>query len=246
MGYDNVSKARVMVLGTFHFQGSLDIIQNQAGDLMSEEKQHEIDAVVRKLNDFKPTKIPVEMERKQHDELNDNYQNYLNDNYALTANEIHQLGFKLGRELHLKEISAVDWMENIGNRSINEVLDWARDKQPDLYTKIMNEYIANLEVDYQGLTVMDIIRQINRPNPLDHETYMHIARIGNEAEYIGIDWVRWWYQRNLIIYKNVFDLIVSTDDRILVIIGSGHLHLINQFLSESGEVELVNPLDYLN
>ena len=75
---------------------------------------------------------------------------------------------------------------------------------------------------------------------------MHIARIGNDDEYIGIDWVRWWYQRNLIIYTNILDLIATKDDRVLVIIGSGHLHVTNQFLSESGEVDLLNPLNYLN
>lgn len=235
-----------MVLGTFHFQGSLDIIQNQSGDLMSEEKQHEIDHVIHELLDFGPTKIAVEMDKKNHDEMNRNYHQYLTDHFNLTANEIHQLGFKMGRALNLEEISAVDWMENIGNRSINEVLDWAKENQPLLYKMIMDEYIAKLQMDYQGLTVLDIFRQINKPNPLDHEAYMHIARIGNEDEYIGIDWVRWWYQRNLIIYKNILDLIETTDDKILVIIGSGHLHLINQFLTESGEVELVDPLQYLN
>lgn len=155
MGYDNLSKAKVMVLGTFHFQGSLDVIQNQSGDLMSEEKQIEIAHVVSKLTDFKPTKIAVEIDKIDHDKLNQSFQDYLNNSFDLSINEVHQLGFKIGKELKLDSISAIDWMESIGNRSIQEVLDWAHNNQLDLYNKIMDEYILKLDMDFQGLNVLE-------------------------------------------------------------------------------------------
>lgn len=203
---------------------------------------------VDKLVAFNPTKIAVEIEKVHNEKLNISYQDYKKNAFDLTVNEVHQLGFKTGKKLNLETISAVDWMENINNRSIDDVLKWAEVNQPDLYDKIISEYIPKLEVDFDGLTVLEILKRLNKGEkqvPLDHELYMLIARIGKGHDYVGIDWVRWWYQRNLIIYKNILDLIQDDNERILVIIGSGHRYLIEQFLSESNEVEIVNPSTFL-
>lgn len=138
-------------------------------------------------------------------------------------------------------------MENIGQRSINEVLDWVKQHQSDLYDTIMNDYLLKLDFNLSELTVSEALKSLNNKErtKMDHQAYMQISRIGNDDEYIGIDWVRWWYQRNLIIYKNILDLIESNDERIILIIGAGHIHLVTQFLQESGEVEIVNPNDFL-
>lgn len=248
-GVDNLTKKpEIMVLGTFHFQGSVDVIQSNVGNLMTAEKQQEINHVVDKLVAFNPTQIAVEIEKVHNEKLNKSYQDYKNNSFDLTVNEVHQLGFKIGKKLNLETISAVDWMENINNRSIDDVFKWAQANQSDLYDKIISEYISKLEIDFHGLTVLEILKRLNKGEkqvPLDHELYMLIARIGKGNDYVGIDWVRWWYQRNLIIFKNILDLIHDENERILVIIGVGHRYLINQFLSESNEVTIVNPNTFL-
>ena len=111
----------------------------------------------------------------------------------------------------------------------------------------MDEYISKLEMNLEDLTVLEALKLVNDDErvPLDHETYMQIARIGTANDYIGVDWIRWLYQRNLIIYKNILDLIDNSDDRILVIIGSGHRHLITQFLLESDEVVVEKANNFL-
>lgn len=74
--------------------------------------------------------------------------------------------------------------------------------------------------------------------------YMHIARIGRGSDYVGIDWMRWWYQRNLILFANLAD-ISSSNDRVLLIIGAAHVHLVAQFLKESGLFEIVSVGEFL-
>ena len=236
-----------MVLGTFHFQGSSDMVQPETGELTSEEKHQEILEVVGKVSQFKPTKVAVESEKKNNNLLNKNYLDYLNDLFTLSLNEVHQLGFRISKQLNHKEIYGIDWMENIGNRGIDEVFEWAKQNQPSLYDTIKNDYLNKLEMNFEGLTLSETLIQLNNKNQAtkEQEAYMQIARIGSEDEYIGIDWLRWWYQRNLIIYKNLLDLIDDKSDRILLIIGSGHLHLVNQFLAESGEVEIIDPNNYI-
>lgn len=236
-----------MVLGTFHFQGSADIIQSDSGDLMSTQKQQEIDDIINKLSKFEPTKVAVEAEKKKNEYLNKNYHDYINGSFDLSVNEVHQLGFKLGKVLNLETIYGIDWLENIGQKSINEVLDWADQNQVDLYNTIINDYLPKLNINFSDFTILESLKKLNEKErtKIDHQAYMQISKIGDEDDYVGIDWVRWWYQRNLIIYKNVLDLIENNNEKILLIIGAGYKHLITQFLSESGEVMVEDLNNYL-
>lgn len=243
----SINKPKVMMLGTFHFQGSTDIVQADTGNLMSKQKQIEIEEVIDKLSKYEPTKIAVEVEKMHNGSLNKNYHDYMEDTFDLSVNEIHQLGFKLGKFLNLENIYGIDWMENIGQKSINEVLDWASENQIDLYNTIINDYISKLDINFNDLTILEALKKLNNKEfiKFNHQLYMQVSKIGNDNEYIGIDWVRWWYQRNLIIYKNIVSLIESSDERIVLIIGSGHIHLVTQFLLESGEVTIIDPNNFL-
>lgn len=74
-----------------------------------------------------------------------------------------------------------------------------------------------------------------------HQTYLKLARLGET----GMQWVaRYWYVRNLTILKNILALVESADERIVVIYGLAHVHLLQQLLTDSGLVE-VTTLDDL-
>ncbi|TSB48233.1 hypothetical protein FN960_01385 [Alkalicoccobacillus porphyridii] len=98
-----------------------------------------------------------------------------------------------------------------------------------------------------GTNLLDWYRHMNDARSIqsDHEIYMHIARIGDWEHYIGVDWLRWWYQRNLIIYANLTKLIESNEERIFLVIGAAHLHTVQQFLRESGLFEVEEAHSYL-
>ena len=79
----------------------------------------------------------------------------------------------------------------------------------------------------------------------EQETYMMLARVGDGKNNIGIDWLcNYWYRRNMIIYANIAR-ISSVNDRVLVIYGAGHLHLLTQFMKESGMFSINSVEKYL-
>ena len=82
---------------------------------------------------------------------------------------------------------------------------------------------------------------------LDHQMYIRqIARIGLSDEYPGANWVSHsWYDRNLKIYVNLTRITESVEDRILLIIGAGHVYLVQQFFEEAGDYIIESPLEYL-
>jgi hypothetical protein len=76
--------------------------------------------------------------------------------------------------------------------------------------------------------------------------YMNLALVGNKSNPVGAMWTaKYWYYRNLIIYKNIVELIESDVERIFVLYGAGHLHLLNQFLNESGLFKVGKVEDYI-
>jgi hypothetical protein len=92
-------------------------------------------------------------------------------------------------------------MESVGNRAISQVFDWAKVEQPELYSLIDEKFRSKLQLDLNGKSISELICNCNEEDFIkkQHEMYMQVARIGKGEEYVGIDWVRWWYQRNLII-----------------------------------------------
>lgn len=71
------SKVKVMILGVDHF-GSVGqhLMKHDVEDVLSEEKQKEINELLDKLSKFKPTKIAVEGRKDKDEEYNLEYIKY--------------------------------------------------------------------------------------------------------------------------------------------------------------------------
>lgn len=230
-------KAKVLVLGTFH------MFEHE--DLYSVKRQTEIKELVSKLASFKPTKIAVEMVVEENEILNEKYRQYKLGTYNLEMNEIYQIGFRLGLMLGHKQIYPIDWMGN-SDMSYEEVEGWAKENQPELLTDIY-EGLCPPELT-ENKSILDYYKEINEPVLLNrlHELYVNTARIGDFNNYIGMNWLSWWYKRNLIMFSNITRLIDMDEERILFIVGSSHFVLVNKFLEESRVCEVIEPLRYLS
>jgi len=244
------TKPTVLILGTFHMAPSSDLFQSKLDNLLTLKKQQEIREVVERIKQYKPTKLAVERVTKREHELNEEFREYKNGDFELQVNEIYQLGFRIANELNHEKIYAIDWMEQgAGTRSAGEVYEWAKENQPELIQSIYEGLEAATQGGTGGVTptILDLYRECNDPIEAKkhHDMYINMARIGNIDHYVGIDWLIWWYQRNLILFSNLSRLTTSADDRILFIVGSAHVQILYQFLEESGLFNLERADKYL-
>ena len=124
-------------------------------------------------------------------------------------------------------------------------MNWAEKEQTEFF-QLIDTYRSKLILPLDEKRIDELIRSLNEEKYIkkQHEMYMHIARIGRGSDYVGIDWMRWWYQRNLILFANLAE-ISSSNDRVLLIIGAAHVHLVAQFLKESGLFEIVSVSEFL-
>ena len=253
-------KAQVMILGTFHFANpGLDSYKPQYEvDIFSVERQTEIDELVIRLAEFKPTKVMVEVPRVVGDSiLNSRYEQYLTGTFDISTrhNELYQLGFKLAKKTGHSKIYAidekVDWYgadldwENFSFEEYQESLGQNEKVNRYNYQKLFR-WQDSLKMTH---SLRDHYILINNPKVLKkgHQVYLtNTGLTGAGDNYIGADAVGRWYGRNLRIYSNIYDLTdFNQKERIILIYGSGHVWTLRQMLMDSPDFEYVEISNFL-
>ena len=99
-------------------------------------------------------------------------------------------------------------------------------------------------------SVVDKLIELNNPQSI-REGLGSYLKAGflyeeNPGDFTGVDFETGrWFNRNLRIIRNIQRIPRTSNDRILVIFGAGHMNLLNPLLDISTDFELVSPLPYL-
>lgn len=233
------TKPVVLILGSYHMGNpGRDLNNVKADDVRAEKRQKEIIELIAALKQFIPTQIAVEISDPQYP---NRYAQYLDGKYELAANEVDQIGFRLAKELNHKQVYTVDWQ---GNFDFDKVLASAKTNNQMPVAETMTTFgkaVTNeMNEMMKTATVTELLRYLNDEKRVDewHQPYLKIARVGAGTDFAGADLVADWYERNLKIYANITNLADTPSERVLVIIGAGHLKLLQQFVRDSGEFEL--------
>jgi hypothetical protein len=238
-----------MVLGAYHFSNpGLDLHNAEIDDVLSAQRQREVAAVVNSLAAFRPTLVAVESVRDDPpDRAHPKYADYRAGKEPSNRNEIYQIGFRLAKQLKLERVVGIDApgefpfeqlqqfaAENGSTtelqRSIDQVGLWARE----------------LETQAKVSTVGELLRQLNQPERIraEHAWYMQKLAYGAGARQPGASLVGQWSMRNLSICARLVQS-VKAGDRVVVVFGSGHSHLLRQCVLEMPGWRLVEPTRFL-
>ena len=262
---DTREKATVMILGsTFFTNPDINVFNVKMDDVLAPKRQSEMEQLVTQLKAFSPTKIAVYVDERDDAEINANYQGYLEGTYEPTRSLLDQIGFRLAKQMgHPKLYCVADWPKHrpIRDKIDDHLMDYAtfaetHNQEHLLWSisssgvKVRADVDGTVWVEREGYEpLIDMYIRINEPESMraDHQSYLRTARIGLKDQYPGANWVaHWWYAHNLKNFVNLTRITESVDDRILLIIGAGHVYLIQQFLEDSGDYIVESPLQYLN
>lgn len=251
----DVQKIKIMTLGVFHFAyPNLDAVkvdkENQIS-VLDEPYQSEIIAIAESIEKFKPTIIAIENIPTRQHVIDSLFGLYKIDKLVLKKDEVYQLGFRIGKNANVKKIACVD----DPGRHYDNLLNLFNDS-----TRLANfeNYLSNspdsLLLDRQSeqkiSSIVDALIRNNNPENIKQGLSTYLLNTfkyeEKSGDFTGVDFETGrWFNRNLRIFRNIQRIDASKDDRILLIIGSGHLNLINWFIDTSKEFELVSPLPYL-
>jgi hypothetical protein len=239
-------RAEVMVLGSYHMGGSGDYVQTSVDDVLSPRRQAEIEEVVSRLADFRPTRIVLEIPAAADSALNTAYAAYRAGTRELRRGEHEQIGFRLAHRLGHARVHAVDHQLN---EDIAGLMGYAAQTGQTEFLQMagaaMQAIGAEAARQQATLTVQGILRELNAPAHDEMESlYLLIAELGARDDHVGARLVAGRMERNLRIFANIA-AVAEPGDRILVIYGSSHGKLLRQFFDESPAFRLVSVQPYL-
>lgn len=232
-----MSKPNILLVGMIHMAVDPTLVN---------ERKSEIEKVCEVLSTFQPTKIAVEKSYYVEEEMNRRYEAYRNGDISPAYDEVEQIGFRIANALSHPCLFAVDEIVEMSSPTIDQVFEWAKQHQPELFQDIMSIYQRLHQKRETTPSFLHKIKTINEEDFLLDlkKVYMKIAQVGDRQHRIGVQWLKQWHHRDLAISANLLQ-IAQPDERILVFIGEDHLHLLQQLLSDSQNVTLSSIKDYM-
>jgi hypothetical protein len=246
--------AKALLVGVWHF-GYPDLDAHKTRpqdrvDVLSPQRQKELTEVIEVLKRYKPTRIYVESTRQHY--IDSIYNAYLAGKHQLRRNELDQIAMRLGKELGLPKLYAVDDGTFINDyyrqmpfadslRKATKPVDSLKDNYWNQRYMKLYDYADSVLKHH---TILEHLLANADPYVLKRNHGHYIAsgfQTNNDAgpDYLGM----WWYSRNLRIYKNILDTRPSANDRILVVFGSGHMSILRHLFESSPEFMLVELKD---
>jgi hypothetical protein len=236
----------VLILGTYHFANpNLDQVKTEFDDHKSERRQGEIQQVCDLLAKFAPTKIAVEA--PAGDALQRDFEAWLGGKRELRVNESEQLGMRLAKMLGHERVFGIDHRLDL---DLDAVMGAAqRGGKTELLMEMNRtmERVRQLQQSLVKMTVRDALLAMNDREllPLGRDMYLRLTVVRDGEQYVGADQMARWYLRNFRMFANLAGVIASPEDRVLVIVGSGHSPILRELVQADPRMQLVEPVEYL-
>jgi hypothetical protein len=242
------SKPAFLFLGSYHMNNhGRDMFNVQASDVTSPERQKEILQVVDAIEAYQPTKIMIERDVADQEEVQAQLQDTCAGKRPAGKEEYEQIGFRLACRLKIPVI-AVNYNE------LGPIQDPKKIDLGSVTSKEWDEVKALGESDNNRLheieqtqSVGHILEYLNSDAKTQEiaSRYYLLARLESPTDRVGANWVQYWYGRNIVIFNNIVGN-TAPGDRVLVIYGYGHGYILRRMAEESRLFDVLNTQSFLH
>ena len=251
----NTPRPKVLLVGTFHFEYyDLDAhvtAKDKRVNVREPKRQREMEELVEYIARFKPTAIAVESGANTG-YLMKKYRAYLKSDTLTRADEMDQIGFRLMKRFALDTIHGVDAPALVNDlydgpdslllRPMLDSIyaDWDFTSDDPISRRYNALYTASddYHVDH---TLLQSFLLHNADKSQDRDYGAYLAGDFKLGQYRGADGLAMhWYSRNLRIFRNIQELSLKPEDRLLVLYGAGHMGVLRHLFECSTEFDLVN------
>ncbi len=250
------SKVNVLLVGTSHWdnyqKADLDVVQADEIDILSDQYQTQLDEIVAKIVEFKPTKIFVERTVAYQPKLDSIYNLYKTSDWGnKSRNEIIQLGFKTAKKLGHQRVYGIDYREtSFPYDSLMKVMK--TEKQETLISDFEKD-IKNFEKEYNTLvynktSLKDILYYLNDKDRRRSDLGWYLSKAtqagsvdNHTGAFLGSEWVK----RNIYSYSIMQKYTGPNDDRIMVLMGSSHIAVFENLIAYNPDWKVVELKDIM-
>lgn len=263
-------QVRVLLLGTYHMDNpGLDEVNVDADDVLVPQRQDELRDLADRLERWKPDRVAVERPYDRADALDRVYREYHDGEQAYDReeaidsthprrdeavpecrSEVVQVGFRLADRLDHDRVYPIDCPMDLMNDDAAELQE--RGFEPERKVPVETQSVEDRkrEVDERltGSTIPEYLRWLNGEAELsfNHEgMFDEFVRWGEADNFAGPRALGTWFDRNLRMVHNLWRAIDGGDERLLLVVGSGHIHVLRYLLAETPMFCPVSPLPLL-
>ncbi|MBP2832539.1 hypothetical protein J8281_10120 [Aquimarina sp. U1-2] len=250
------SKVQVLLVGTSHWdnyqKADLDVAQADEIDILSDQYQRELDEIVAKIVEFKPTKIFVERVTKYQPKLDSIYTLYKTSDWGKKKrNEIIQLGFKVAKKLNHDRVYGIDYRKtSFPFDSLITVMKAA--KQEALISEFEKD-IQKYENEYNAFVssktpLKDILYYLNDKERRKFDLGWYISQAtlaGDIQNHVGAFLASEWVKRNIYSYSMMQKYTNASDERIMVVMGASHIAVFENLIAYNRDWQAVELKDIM-
>lgn len=262
-------QVEVVLLGTYHMDNpGNDAVNVAADDVLGGERQREIVQFVSALERADPDRVVVERCASAAAAVRDAYDRYRTgefdydeqrtvavgrdgdpDGELSARDETVQVGFRLADRLDHERVVPVDVPEDLSDDPGFEAFtSGAGVPEPKRDVPRFDDEVLEASMDERlaDSTVTRYHRFLNEEAALHYNEGMFddLLRFGGEG-YAGPDALARWYRRNLRMAHNVWRALDDDTERVLFLVGAGHVHVLRHLFTEFPQFCPVSPLPYL-
>ena len=247
------ASAEIMILGTYHFGNpGLDLHNMKAENVLTPERQQELDDIAARLAKFKPTKIAVEALSDRPDYSSQKYTEFTPEKLTTNPDERVQIAYRLAHRLGQKTVYAIDEQsDTIDYFPFDKVQAYAKAHQQTAALDRMQDKVEKKvkaeEAAQKTTPIRLLLAQMNEPAQVraDHdEFYNGLLAFGDQKEQPGADLNAAWYLRNAKIFAKLTQ-IAQPGDRVLVVFGAGHAFWLRHFAEQTPGFSLAESKEFL-
>lgn len=263
------NKTEILLLGTDHLSQTYDQANpNPNTDALTPVNQQSIGEFLALVEKFDPDMVMVEQLPDRQAEVDSLYALYLKNKLDVESleyprHELYQLAFRIGKNAGVKEIACVNYK---GGTS-QGILD--NGDNIEIYQNETKALRNIVKEKYEGLnngtlSFKAFLTFLNQPeayNMIYRLRYMTPARVRNgtftdpdemvdvdfiDTEYIGAELISVFKNRDYKIYSNILQhKLQDNPQRILLIIGVGHIGSLKSIFRDDYEFEVIDANEYL-
>lgn len=257
-------QVEVLLLGTNHMTDS------RLDDTLDAARQRELDRLVDRLATREPDGVAVELPDERQEDVDSVYEAYrsgdrsydeefdigqfspyVDDPLRECRGEPVQVGFRLADRRDHDRVYAVDYPMTLDAHLTDEktdAVDWeaVQAATDEVEFSAPEQSSAETRRDrWHDSTVLEFLRWLNQEKSIRSNEKRHFAMAlaSPEDQYIGAKIQAAWYDRNLRIVENLWRAAEDGDlDRILLVIGYSHVHILRHLLSDAPQFCPEDPL----
>lgn len=263
-------QVEVLLLGSYHMdRPGLDEVNVDADDVLSPARQAELRQLTDALERWAPDKVAVERPYDRREEVAELYEAYRTGEYRYDEpsqfsaphpkrddpesecrSEVVQIGFRLAERLSHDRVCPIDAPAMLENDDIHALDD--DDFEPERKTEVSvrdpEKHIEGVDDRLHESTIPEFLAWKNTEQRLGYNhrwMFDQLLRFGREGNLGGPDSLSTWYDRNIRMCHYLWRALDTDDDRVLVVVGSGHVHILRHLLDESPSFCPVSALPVL-